>query len=99
MRKKKLNFNPIFKGVTLQGNDMRTEINSAFFVLVHSNFTFPPPTAAVTSEEKDEILAQELQVNTDQYCTVWRNDGSFVIILKAAQSGTVFWSFTSNFFH
>lgn len=29
-----------------------------------SNFTFPPPTAAVTSEEKDEILAQELQVSS-----------------------------------
>ena len=27
-----------------------------------SNFTFPPPTAAVTTEENDEILAQELQV-------------------------------------
>lgn len=31
-------------------------------VLLCSNFAFPPPTAALTSEEKDEILSQELQV-------------------------------------
>ena len=31
-------------------------------VLLCSNFAFPPPTAALTNEEKDEILSQELQV-------------------------------------
>lgn len=34
----------------------------AMFFVLCSNFTFPPPTAALMSEEKDEIIAQELQV-------------------------------------
>ena len=38
-----------------------TMVIAMFFVLC-SNFTFPPPTAALMSEEKDEIIAQELQV-------------------------------------
>ena len=37
-------------------------ILSLVVVVFCSNFTFPPPTAAVTSEEYDDILAQELQV-------------------------------------
>nr|XP_058960995.1 integrator complex subunit 1-like isoform X3 [Pocillopora verrucosa] len=31
-------------------------------ILMTNNFAFPPPTAALTSEEKDEILSQELQL-------------------------------------